>query len=404
MEERPSFLRQLPPEEKKRLAYIEGRDDLFETKVFRIRGTFDVEGQKKEKKNVLVISRDPGSGNALVPVMELLQRDSAIAMDVVVDGRAEEILQSKFKMEDITPKDMALGADQALGTPDALLIDSSTSERGIEMYAAATYPEIPSILVEDYYTASHGFLERLKERKLPYPRKICVLDSEAKNLIVKHFPELEERIEITGQPAFDRFATENTTQIKMETRKELGLRAEEKLVTFISAGTTIELVKKVAEELKKVHTPFKLAFGIHPRDNTPPEAYENIFRDEGIAFINAENVGINKIGAASDIVVLIVSVEGLHAIYRGEPTMHITDSKFVVPQKDLDPPPPVKLGASIGLDDMNNFAATLDRLLDSESAENRELRKHMKENYPVDGKNAERVANLLKAEMAKGNT
>ena len=138
------------------------------------------------------------------------------------------------------------------------------------------------------------------------------------------------------------------------------------------------------------------------RDHQCP--YENIFRDEGIAFINAENVGINKIGAASDIVVLIVSVEGLHAIYRGEPTMHITDSKFVVPQKDLDPPPPVKLGASIGLDDMNNFAATLDRLLDSESAENRELRKHMKENYPVDGKNAERVANLLKAEMAKGNT
>ena len=72
-----------------------------------------------------------------------------------------------------------------------------------------------------------------------------------------------------------------------------------------------------------------------------------------------------------------------------------------MPQKDLNPPPPVKLGASVGLDDMNALAREVEELLDPKSAENIELRKHMEESYPVDGKNAERVVNILKAEITK---
>ena len=399
MTEHQPQLHNLSPEEKKRLGYIEGRDDLFPTKVFEIQNSFKAEVE--EKKNVLVISRDPGSANALWPVMELLYHDDTIAMKVVMDGRAEEILQDKFTMKDITPKDTVLEAEQVLGTPDALLIDSSTSERGIEMYATANYPEIPIVLVEDYYTSSRGYLQRLKDRNLPYPKKICVLDSEAKKLIVKHFPELEERIEVTGQPAFDRLALEDTEGIQTEVRKELGLAPGEKLITFISAGTTIELIGKLANELKGITTKFRLALGVHPRDNTPREVYENLFRGAGIECINADALGINIAGAASDLVILIVSVEGLHAIYRRKPTIHITDPKFTTPQEDLPPPPPVKLGASVGLDNMDYFAGKAEALLDPESAENTELKKHMEEQYPVDGKNAERVANILKAEISK---
>ena len=401
MTEHPPPLRHLPPEEKKRLAYIEGREDLFETKAFEIQGSPDNESASEEKRNVLIISRDPGSANALSPVIELLRRDNALAMKAMVDGRAGEILREKFPTKDITPSDMALGADSVLGTPDVLLIDPSFSESGIETYAIATFPEVPTVVLEDYYTSSFNLLQRLKERKLPYPKKICVMDGEAKKLIANEFPELEERIEITGQPSFDRFATEDTERIKIETRKELGLADDEKLLTFISAGTTIQLVERLAEELKKVGGKFRLAFGIHPRDNTPPEVYEKIFKDVGVSFINAELVGISRVGAASDVVLLIVSTEGLNAIYRRKPTLHITDPEFVKAQKDLDPPPPVKLGASMGLDDMNGFATTMDLLLDPESIENRELKKHMEENYPVDGKNAERVVNLLRQEMTK---
>ncbi|HEY4501180.1 MAG TPA: hypothetical protein VJI70_02865 [Candidatus Paceibacterota bacterium] len=400
MTEHPPQLRDLPPEEKKRLAYIEGREDLFETKVLEMESSSDIEERVQKKKNVLIISCDPGSANALSPVMELLRSDDALAMRAMVDGRAGEILREKFPMKDITPANMALGADSVLGTPDVLLIDPSFSESGIETYAVATFPEVPTVVLEDYYTSSFNLLQRLKERKMPYPKKICVMDGEAKKLIVKEFPELEERIEITGQPSFDRFATEDTERIKIETRKELGLADDEKLLTFILAGTTIQLVERLAEELKKVAGKFRLAFGIHPRDNTPPEVYEKIFKNVGVPFINAELVGISRVGAASDVVLLIVSTEGLNAIYRRKPTLHITDPEFVKAQKDLDPPPPVKLGASIELDDMDGLAATVERLFDPESRENIELKKRMEENYPVDGKNAERVVNILKAEIA----
>ena len=402
MEEQSSFLRQLPPEEKKRLAYIEGRDDLFPTKVFEIQSGVASERETGEKKNVVVITRDPGSANALWPVMEQLRQDGSIRMKVVADGRAEEILQRKFQVKDSTPVDI-LGADKVLDTPDVLLIDSSTSERGIEMYASATFPEAPSVLVEDYYTASHGFLQRLKERHLPYPRKICVMDRAAKELIVKHFPELEERIKVTGQPAFDRFAAEDTERMKTEVRKELGLAPDEKLIAFMGAQGELELLEKMANELKKVKVKYRLALGIHPRYSTKElqQRYREIFGNAGITYIDTEQFGVDNIGAASDAVVVVVSTEGLNAIYRRKPTMHITDPKFTTPQEDLTPPPPVKLGASVGLDDMNDFATTIDHLLDTESAENRKLKEHMEENYPVDGKNAERVANLLKAELAK---
>lgn len=403
MTEHPPSLRDLPPEEKKRLAYIEGREDLFETKVLEFQSSSNTEHQGAEKKNILVISRDPGSANALSPVIELLQHDDSMVMKAIVDGRAGEILQGKFPTKDITPADMALGADSVLGSPDALLIDPSFSESGIETYAMATYSEVPTVLVEDYYTSSFNLLQRLRERKLPHPKKICVMDGEAKKLIVKEFPELEERIEITGQPAFDRFAAEDTEHIKSEVRKELGMESGEKLITFISAGAKMELIEKLAKELKGVKTKFRLAFGIHPRDNTPRETYEKIFREAGVEYVDAEKLGINNAGAASDLVVLLVSTEGLHAIYRRKPTIHITDPKFVAPHKDLTPPPPVKLGASIGLDDMGSFAGEVEKLLDPESAENTELKKHMEEQYPVDGKNAKRVVDILKAEMAEQN-
>ncbi|MFA6006957.1 MAG: hypothetical protein WC764_04520 [Candidatus Paceibacterota bacterium] len=402
MTEHPSFLRQLPPEEKKRLAYIEGREDLFQTKVFEIKNGAEPQAEG-EKENILVISRDPGSAGALAPVMELLHHDDTIIMRVLTDGRAEEILEKEFPMNDITPQDMTLGADQVLGTPDVLLVNSSVSEKGLETYAVATYPEVPMILVEDYYTSSLGFLQRLKERKLSYPKKICVLDSEAKNIIVKEFPELEGSIEITGQPAFDRFATEDTEGLKTDARRELSMMPDEKIITFVSAsmGTDIKLVEKMADELKKVKAKFRIAFTVHPRDNTPRETYQKIFREAGIACINVGQLGFNKVGAASDVVVMIISTEGLNAIYRRKPTVHITDPRFVVPLKGLTPPPPVTLGASVGLDDVNGLADTVAELLDPESAKNAELRKHMEQNYPVDGKNAQRVADLLMAEMAK---
>src|SRR3989338_5298965 len=99
-----NFFETMTPEEKQRLAYIEGRPELFETKILRLESS----GETEQKNSLLVSSRDPGSGNALLPVIENLSHDPGLEIDIVTDGRAQEIFQKNLKTQDITPEEMFL--------------------------------------------------------------------------------------------------------------------------------------------------------------------------------------------------------------------------------------------------------------------------------------------------------
>ncbi len=395
MKEGESF-KDMSLEEKRRLAYIEGREDLFETKVFEIEKSKTTKEASKQKKNIVVISRDPGSANALIPVIELLQKKENIRIKAVIDGRAQETFQKKFKTKDITPKGNILESAETLGSPDLGLVDSSEG-RGIEMFFSATFPEVPNVLVEDYYGSSLPYLKRLKEASLPYPKKICVIDKEAKNIIVRDFPELSSSIEITGQPAFDVYAKENTEKISKKVRRELGLKSKEKLVTFMSSIDPMELVEKFAEELSKIKNKgLRFTFRTHPRDNTPLENYEKLFTEKGIDYLlTMGKVTTDEVGAASDLVCMVSSTTMFPAIYRGIPVVSITDPKYIEQKEGAIPPPPAKIGAIFNLDSLENLPNCVEILLDKNSEERKELIKKMEENYPIDGKNAERVVSVL---------
>lgn len=395
------FLENLSPEEKRRIAYIEGREDLFKTKLFEVEKDNKTEGIPKEgENNIVVVSRDPGSANALFPVVELLNKDESSEIKIVADGRAEEIFEGKFKTKDITPQDSVFQIAEIVGSPDVILTDAST-EQGAEIFIATTFNEVPVVLVEDYYDSSRGYLKRLKESNLPFPRKICVIDNEAKNLIIKKYPELANIIEVTGQPAFDRFAHEDTEKIAEEVRKKLGIKPEEKLIIFMSSMDKLELTQKIAEELTKVGGGFKFSFRIHPNDNVPLADHEKEFKDRNIDYVETLGFSTDEISAASDLVITTTSTEGLHAIYRRKPSIHINDPRFV-DQSNLDmiPLPPVKLGASIGVDNVDDLAIWVNKLLDTQSEENAVLLKNMDKNYPSDGKNAQRVADILNSVLA----
>lgn len=351
---------------------------------------------ESKRKNILFASRDPGSGNALLPVLKELVRDTGIQLTAITDGRAQELIQKNFQTQDITPKVAVLGADKVFKTPDVILMDLSSGEIGLDTYVAATFPEIPKILVEDYYTTARKFLLELRKRNLPLPEKICVMDKGAKDIIVKEFPDLETRIEITGQPAFDRFVKEDTEKIAHEVKKKLGLQPTDKLVSFMSTMDEPEKITRMAEALKNIGGDFYFAFRRHPRDNVSYETYKQILTNAGIRVVDTEEFDTNDIGAASDVVLTTWSTEGLHGIYRRKPTVHIVDRNFKIP-KGLDLPlVPVKLGASVGLDRMNQLTEILPQLLDSKSVLNSSLKKNMEKEYPADGKNARRVANIVR--------
>lgn len=387
-----NFLENLPSDDKKRLAYIEKRPDLFETKVLRI----EPEKNYAEKaKNILVIARNPGSGNALLPVVKELIRKEEIKITAITDGRAEEIFENNFETQNITPKTMALEADQVFETPNAILMDVSVGEFGLDTYAFATFPEVPKVLVEDYYTVARGFLSKLAERNLSMPEKICVMDQGAKDIIVEKFPNLEERIEITGQPSFDKFAEEDTEKISLEIRKKLGLEPTDKIISYMSTTDEPEKIAQLAEALKKINNNFYFVFRRHPRDNVSYDTFKQIFVSAGIKILDTDQFTTDEIGAASDIILTTWSTEGLNGIYRRKPTVHIVDNSFRVPESLELPLVPVKLGASIGASKMNELVEILPQLMDTGSSLNNSLKEKMEKNYFVDGKNAKRVARVV---------
>lgn len=386
------FLYNLPPEEKTRLGYLDNGHDLFETKIFRIQSqTID-----DNKSTVLVATRDSGSANALVPVIKELCSDTKVEVDILTDGRAQEIIKKNFDIDDITPSQMILGADQHIGQPQVLLIDHNFSEPGLDTYVSTTFGEVPIILLEDYYGTANHLLDILSNRGLPLPQKICVMDKYAKEIIVKEFPSLESRIEVTGQPIYDRFALENTELKTFQTKEKLGLMQTDKLVVYMSTMDEPEKIKQVADSLVNISEDFYFVFRCHPRDNTSYDVFEKILTEAGIKVLNTDGFNGDDIMAASDIVLTTWSTAGLEGMYLGKPTVHLVDPNFVVPEGLELPLPQVKLGASVGIGQASELTMILPQLFDKKSKLNADLKNNMKKYYFADGKNAKRVADVVK--------
>lgn len=393
MNERPSnrYLENLSDDEKRRLGYVEGRPDLFETKILDIEAP---KGLEKHARTVLIATRDPGSGGALLPIMKELESGLDFKMVAIVDGIAEDIIRKNFKTKDITPENFVLsGIDKV--HPDAILMEPS-EEQGIDFHVDEALPDVPKVLVEDYYSSSSIFLKKAIERGLSLPDKICVMDEGARAILVKKFPVLEGRIEITGQPVFDRIAKEDTEKISSDVRKRLNLKSSDSIVSFMSTIDGIEKIEKLAEALKKVDKDFYFIFRRHPRDNVSYEVYKEAFTRAGIKIIDSEGFTVDEVGAASDVVLTTWSTVGIDGIYRRKPVANIIDFNFPVPEGYDFPLVPVKVGASVGIDSVEGISEVLPELLDKKSPLNKRLLKNMEKYYLADGKNARRVADVIR--------
>lgn len=378
-----------------KIPYIEGKPELFETKILRVK-----QSSTENAKNILAATRDLGSGKALMPVLRELLGDEDVQVDIATDGLAQEVVQKQFDTTDITPSGMILEADNVIGTPDVIIMDRS-GETGVDNYLLATFPEVPKVLIEDIYGNAAGYLSTLRERELPLPDKICVMDNGAKELIVKEFPDLADRVVVTGQPAFDRFAHEDTEKIAQETRTKLKLRPEDKLVVFMSSIDEPDKIAKMAAALKQSGENFYFVFRRHPKDNVSYETYKRMLVDAGINVLDTKGFTSDEISAAADVVLTTWSTEGINAIYRRKPTAHITDTDFEILAGYELPLVPVRLGASVGIDNMNDLTKELPQLLDPNSALNKSLKEKMEQEYPVDGNSAKRVADIVRAYLEK---
>ena len=174
---------------------------------------------------------------------------------------------------------------------------------------------------------------------------------------------------------------------------------EDKLAVFMAtANMNVEAAKKLAEQLSKTTTDFHVVFRKHPRDNTDIGTYRDILSGYGLKLIDEGKMSTDQVAAAADIIITTTSTEGLHGVYRRKPTIHINDEQFLPMSENLDitlPLPAVKLGASIGVKQVNELALAMDDVLAPGSTTYQILKGNMEKHYPCDGKNAERVLHVM---------
>ena len=226
------------------------------------------------------------------------------------------------------------------------------------------------------------------------------MDKPAKDILLQQFPDLEPRIVITGQPAFDQFYREKTSSIAKQVKKELGLTERDKIVAFMSTpDVTFDQIALIARELSKGGHQYKLIFRKHPKDNTEYAKYEQLFHQHDISLIDTERFSSKQIGALANLIITSWSTEGLKAIYRCKNSIHLLDEKhFDVPKGiSAEAWPPVALGASVGIDDIKTLHHTVDQLLDPKSRESKHLKQQMETHFPSDGKNTKRVVAIIES-------
>lgn len=382
----------ITPDKFERLDYSEKDPDSFNTKLF-----FVGDGEPGPDGSMVVVSRDAGSAAALSPVVKILEDQKRVGISVLTDGRAEGAIKGQFETVEHTPENPLQIAD-SIPAPNLILADVS-SEQGLETYLNATFENVPLVLIEDYYSNTKEYLKAVKERPgLRMPVKICVMDEEAKNIILSDHPELSEVVEVTGQPAFDSIANEDVKGISEQVRAKLGLAISDKIVAFMSTDdVNISQITKIAEILAQAGPEYTLAFRKHPADNTTYEQYFEMLEQLGIKCVDTREFATKEVSAASDLVITTWSTAGIEAIYRKKPTIHILDDQVLdVPPKHMESElPPVKFGASLKNDDVAMLPDQMEGLLDTESEVYQRVMANMAEYYPADGKNAERVVQVL---------
>ena len=400
---------EVPYEARKQRTFIEGHPELYPTKILSIKNPW----WERPNKHAAIFSRDPGSIAALVPVMEHL-RKKGFALAAVCDGRAEEMLRRKFSTKDAAD-DSLFALEKSLGEPDVILTDTS-SEKGLEVNAAVQFPHTKTVLVEDYYRTAVSYLERLMaiRQTMPevrLPDTICVMDEEAREIVVGRFPDLAGRVVITGQPAFDRFIDKDKIAKERESaRRELGLRPNDKLVTFIGTSGQLEDMRAIAPYMKEVAERYEkesgghlvFAYRRHPRDHTLHPEYQRVIDEFRLTQSSRANqldhygdyaMPTDAIAAASDLVMTNWSTIGLDSAFRRIPVLYLSDETIRPrPKNVLYPAPPMKKGCGAEIFDIRRIPEFMPELLDPESERVKTMKANMAGHYTTDGKAAERVA------------
>lgn len=269
------------------------------------------------------------------------------------------------------------------------------------MQQAAGHYGRPSVAIEDYpwdFMHSMGPIYQARPDLMQSHLLVINEGSKRHNLAIAGNLGLdlsEERVLVTGQPAFDYIATEDIASVRRKVFSDLGLDYDTELVVFMGQkGGTKEAFEILVEGLKKskiLGEKRKLVIRRHPRGSLSADDARDMAR--GLEVVDTDHLPTSEIGAAADIITTIASTEGTTGVMRRKPSVHIvTPGVMALTETPKLLIPVVEDGSAIGVKDRDQITVAL-----KTSTDPNYRRQLLERDNPwiQDGKSAEKVARAL---------
>ncbi len=366
---------------------------------------------------ILTVTGNAGSGQSILPVINRLNNFPNFEVTSVVYDVSDKVFdracQDYNKIEDLVkgcehPTFQAMESIIQEVQPHLVLTGTSTpgprNRYLIEQTTtiAAQRNGVPVVTVLDFWTE---YLAKFGgDIGFPvYPDRIALPDENAKKEMLA-IGAPAGRLYVTGNPHFDQFprlAESFTQQDKERVRRELGLRPDSHLLTFISQPIAERLGNRHGYTEKTVLLEvFKALQDINPKNATllvkahPNEKQEDLVqmtRQYNFPVLVDQKYDTTQAVLASDIVLGMFSTVLLDALCMGKPSLSIEPGL-----KGRDPLITNQLEITPHVYNAEKIAPTLQTLISDSSSQEAmatQRKRFLKEAYV--GKATERVTSLV---------
>jgi capsular polysaccharide biosynthesis protein len=203
--------------------------------------------------------------------------------------------------------------------PDVVVTTNSPkSERAALLVAHER--AIPAIYIEDLLGFAAG--AHLKIVPPPVAERFCVGSTIAAESLARRYGVPADRLRLTGNPAFDRLAHIGASA-RIDGRSALGVGSNERLVVYMDPRATApQILGGMAAEVRRVpNTRFFLRRHPNDRGMAAADYLSAVGADIGLA----EQIGLDDLLAAADVVLSVASTTALEAVLIGKQVIQLGD-------------------------------------------------------------------------------
>ena len=350
---------------------------------------------------ILFGSRDPGSANAMLPIIRSLGQKH-VSIGVMTDSRAKEIIMREFSKNFIRYHDISPLSQIMHMKPDTIVVGLTSFQPGIDLAltANAKIDGIPTVWVEDYPGGifPHYFGE-LNTIQWIQPDFLCVANEWAKMKELDANPAFPpENVIVTGLPNLDKIVKEDKIGTRSRVREALGISPEEMMVVYmgIPSEANLETLRALVQAMRHFpHLLFRFVNRRHPRDMVDQVFHDSVMDVIRDRIVDTSSFSTDEIGLSADLVVTTYSTTGIESVYRQIPTLHILIPEVMAKAEsnNIEDPIVVQDGASPCARTRGEIAPLLDRFFSDRDFLST-LASRM-QRWQVDGKAADRIADLV---------